>query len=384
MDTAQIILLSILVVGVLIIIALLLWPKESNQDNQKIDDLKEKLREDITVLRERIIEVLGDNVTKSSTVLSDFNAKLQEELNKNFDRVNKSMSDHIDALNKKVDYRLNEGFDKTNKTFNNILETMGRIDEAQKNIQALSGEVVSLQNILSDKKSRGTFGEVQLSNILENIFGENNKRIFELQATLSNGSRVDALIHIPDPMGDLPIDSKFPLENYQRMVDMELSEPERKAATKAFKGDVKTHINAIANKYIIANETAEQAIMFLPAESIFAEINAYHNDLITYAQNKQIFIASPTTLMSFLTTVQVSLRNLERNKHAKIIQEELIKLSKEFDRYKERWDGLQKSITTVSNKVKEINTTTDKISKRFTEISKVELEETKKIDAEET
>jgi DNA recombination protein RmuC len=383
METAQIILLSILVVGVLIIIALLLWPKESNQDNQKIDDLKEKLREDITVLRERIIEVLGDNVTKSSTVLSDFNAKLQEELNKNFDRVNKSMSDHIDALNKKVDYRLNEGFDKTNKTFNNILETMGRIDEAQKNIQALSGEVVSLQNILSDKKSRGTFGEVQLSNILENIFGENNKRIFELQATLSNGSRVDALIHIPDPMGDLPIDSKFPLENYQRMVDMELSEPERKAATKAFKGDVKTHINAIANKYIIANETAEQAIMFLPAESIFAEINAYHNDLITYAQNKQIFIASPTTLMSFLTTVQVSLRNLERNKHAKIIQEELLKLSKEFDRYKERWDGLQKSITTVSNKVKEINTTTDKISKRFTEISKVELEETKKIDAEE-
>ena len=205
---------------------------------------------------------------------------------------------------------------------------MSKIDEAQKNIEKLSSEVVDLQNILTDKKSRGTFGEVQLNQILESIFGENNNRIFQTQATLSNGKVVDALLKVGAPMGDLAIDSKFPLENYRRMVDRELTDHERLEATRKFKSDLKKHVDDIASKYIILSETADQAVLFLPAEAIFAEINAYHQDLVTYAQRKRVWIASPTTLMSFLTTVQVLLKNMERDKHAKVIQEELIKLSR--------------------------------------------------------
>jgi DNA recombination protein RmuC len=159
------------------------------------------------------------------------------------------------------------------------------------------------------------------------------------------------------------------------MTNRELSKEARAAALKLFEADVKKHINDIADKYIIPDETADQAIMFLPAEAVFAELNAYHEDLLKYAYERKVWICGPTTLMSTLSTVAMILKNIERDKYSKVIHQELNKLGVEFGRYKERWDKLSKSIDTVSNEVKDIHTTTDKITKRFASIQDANVKE---------
>ena len=159
------------------------------------------------------------------------------------------------------------------------------------------------------------------------------------------------------------------------MVDKNLSITEREKYEKLFKADVKKHIDAIADKYIIPGETTDQAIMFLPAEAIFAEINAYHHDIIEYSYKKKVWITSPTTLISTLTVIEMIIKNMERDKYTSVIHEELNKLGVEFSRYKDRWDKLSRSIETVSKDVNDIHTTTEKITKRFDSISKVEINE---------
>jgi DNA recombination protein RmuC len=233
---------------------------------------------------------------------------------------------------------------------------------------------VSLQSVLTDKKSRGIFGEVNLKHILSNVFGEKNDAIYKMQYGFDNNTIADAVLFAPAPLGTIAIDSKFPLEHYQMMVDKNLSAIEREKNEKEFKIDVKKHIDAIASKYIIPTITSDQAIMFLPAEAIFAEINAYHQDIIDYANRKRIWITSPTTLMSTLTVIQVVLKNMERDKYASIIQEELTKLSVEFSHYKDRWDKLSRSIQTVSKDVENVHITTEKITKRFESINKVDVD----------
>ena len=277
-------------------------------------------------------------------------------------------------MNIKVEERLSKGFEETTKTFGNVLERLSKIDEAQKKIEALSSNVVSLQDVLTDKKSRGIFGEVQLYQILASVFGEKNDKLYQKQYKLSNGTIVDSIIFTPEPLGNITVDSKFPLENYRKMYNNELSQIERKNARKDFVNDLKKHIDVISSKYIIKNETSEQAVLFLPAEAIFAEINAYHTDIIEHAYKKNVRIASPTTLISVLTVIQVITTNMERDKYASVIQHELEKLNIEFGRYQTRWNSLQKDIEKVSKDVKDITTTSNKISKRFTEISNVKFD----------
>jgi DNA recombination protein RmuC len=183
----------------------------------------------------------------------------------------------------------------------------------------------------------------------------------------------DCVLFAPEPLGTNAIDSKFPLENYQAMVSKSNSVEVRNNAEKLFKADMKKHIDDISSKYIILGETTDQAIMFLPAEAIFAEVNAYHLELIEYAYKKKIWLTSPTTLISTLTTIQVIIKDMERDKYAQIIHRELQLLDSEFGRYKERWDKLYRSIETVSKDVKDIHTTTDKITKRFNSINQVDI-----------
>lgn len=241
----------------------------------------------------------------------------------------------------------------------------------------LGEDIISLQSILTDKKTRGIFGEVNLQFILENAFGGFNTGIYDLQHKMSNGFIADAILYAPAPLGTIAIDSKFPLENYERMTNKSLSKEERLVAERQFKIDFKKHIDAIASKYIIPGETSNEAILFLPAEAIFAEVNAYHNDILNYAYSKKVWITSPTTLMSTLTVIEMILKNMERDKYAKIIHDELNKLSVEFARYKERWDKLARNINTVSKSVEELNTTSDKITKRFDSINRVEVDKLK-------
>ena len=351
------IILLVLMVILIVLILFLIFKVSQNKHND-------------TVITERLAKFETNMVKEIGDFKYDFSNSLKEDFNLLNDRVERRLFD----INEKVNERIDENFEKTNKTFSNVLERLSKIDEAQKKIDSLSSEIVSLQSVLTDKKTRGIFGEVNLNYILANVFGENNKQVYELQKHLSNGFIADAVIYAPKPLGMMCIDSKFPLENYERMIDKSLSKEEREYRTKLFKTDVKKHIEAIHSKYIIAGETASQAILFLPAEAIFAELNAYHPDLLKEAYQKRVWITSPTTLMSTLTTIAMIIKNMERDKYAKIIQMELNKLAVEFSRYKERWDKLSRSIDTVSKDIKDIHSTTEKITKRFDSINKVDLE----------
>ena len=317
---------------------------------------------------------LSENNTVLTGVMTENNNQLIKNINENFEKLNQKMENRLDFMNTKVEERLSKGFEETTKTFGNVLERLSKIDEAQKKIEALSSNVVSLQDVLTDKKSRGIFGEVQLYQILASVFGEKNDKLYQKQYKLSNGTIVDSIIFTPEPLGNIAVDSKFPLENYRKMYNNELSQIERKNARKDFVNDLKKHIDVISSKYIIKNETSEQAVLFLPAEAIFAEINAYHTDIIEHAYKKNVRIASPTTLISVLTIIQVITTNMERDKYASVIQQELEKLNIEFGRYQTRWNSLQKDIEKVSKDVKDITTTSNKISKRFTEISNVKFD----------
>ena len=324
-----------------------------------------------------LFERIGKVETTTIKELSDFRNDLSKSISEDFDKLEDKVDKRLIYINDKVNERLDENFTKTNKTFTNVLERLSKIDEAQKKIDNLSGDIVSLQSILTDKKSRGIFGEVNLKHILVSVFGEKNDKIYRLQYTLPNTTIADAVIFTPEPLGTVAIDSKFPLENYRLMVDKSLTQTERSVYEKAFKADVKKHIDAISSKYIIPGVTSNQAILFLPAEAIFAEINAYHNDLVEYAYKRNVWLTSPTTLISSLTTIQVLLKNMERDKYAKVVHDELTKLGIEFSRYKERWDKLARSIESVNKDVENLNITSDKITKKFESISDVKLDDSK-------
>ena len=328
----------------------------------------------------KITERLGTLETTTVKELSSFQIDIMKTMNDNFNGLNDRIEKKLTQINDKVNERLDDNFAKTNRTFTNILERLSKIDEAQKKIDTLSTDIVSLQSILTDKKSRGIFGEINLKHILVSIFGEKNDKVYRLQYTFPNTTIADAVIFAPEPLGTVAIDSKFPLEHYQKMVDKNLPQVDRNIAEKEFKVDVKKHIDAIASKYIIPGVTSDQAIMFLPAEALFAEINAYHTDLIEYAHKRRVWICSPTTLISTFTIIEVLLKNMERDKYASIIHDELNKLGVEFGRYKERWDKLSRTIETVNKDIENIHVTTDKISKRFDSISKVELGDKKEIE----
>ena len=321
-----------------------------------------------------ITERLGKLELEIVKELSDFKTDLTRNMNTDFNKLNEDVEKRLLLINEKVNERLDENFEKTNKTFTSVIERLSKIDEAQKKIETLSTDIVSLQSILTDKKSRGIYGEVNLKHILSSVFGQKNDSIYRLQYTMSNKYIADSVLFAPEPLGTIAIDSKFPLEHYQLMVDRNLSKLEREKNEKLFKIDVKKHIDAISEKYIIPGETSNQAIMFLPAEAIFAEINAYHSDIIEYAYKKRVWIPSPTTLISTLTVIQMIIKNIERDKYTKVIHEELNKLGIEFGRYKDRWDKLSRSIDTVNKDIESFSITTDKISKKFASINKVEID----------
>lgn len=347
------------------------------ENNQKlfteINKLDSMLQKKFTELQ---VEVLSRLTISNDNLLTKFgqlNNDIKNNLNNDVGKLIETLRLELDRLNSKVEDKLKEGFAQTNQTFTNVLQRLTKIDEAQKKIDELSGEIISLQHVLTDKKTRGIFGEVQLNQILVAAFGENNNKLFKVQYKLTNGMIADAVLLTPEPLGKIAIDSKFPLENYKRMVDSNLTTEERRQYEREFENNVKKHIDDIAEKYIVANETSRQAVMFIPAEAIFAHIHAFHDRLLDYAQKKQVWFASPTTLMAMLTTIQVVVKNMEQAKHAKIIQENLHVLSEEFGRYKIRWDNLAKHIDTVSKDVKEIHTTTSKIGGKFDSIARVEL-----------
>jgi len=329
-----------------------------NQNQLKsVDQLVEHLN--------NITQVSREDLTKSLQISS-------EQMAKRIDGLTTSTDNRLKEISGQVEKRLAEGFDKTTKTFNDILQRLALIDDAQKKITELSSNVVSLQEVLSDKRSRGAFGEVQLNSLIRNVMPEQH---FSLQHTLSNGKIADCILFLPEPTGNVVIDSKFPLENYKKMMDNQLGDHDRKAAERQFKADIKKHINDISDKYLIEKETADGAIMFIPAEAIFAEIHAHQSDLVDYANKKRVWLASPTTLMAILTTSRSVLKDEATRKQVHVIQAHLSHLSLDFGRFKSRFANLAKHIDQAASDVKQIHTSADKISNRFDKIEQVDLKD---------
>lgn len=320
-----------------------------------------------------IIERLGNFEGRINKEIGEFKFTFSKDIRSDFEKMTDKIEIKLGIINDEVNSRLDKNFDKSNRTFASVLERLAKIDEAQRKIDDLSSEIVSLQSVLTDKKTRGTFGEVNLEYILNNAFGSSDNGVYKTQFKFKTGNICDALLYAPSPLGTIAIDSKFPLENYQKMTDKSKSKEERLSFEKLFVLDLKKHITDISSKYIIPGETCDEAIMFLPAEAIFAEINAYHPEILNYAQSKKVWITGPTTLISTLSIISMVLKNMKRDKYAKVIHEELGKLSVEFSRYKDRWERFAKDVKNVNSRIDDLQITSDKITKRFDAINEVEM-----------
>ncbi len=278
---------------------------------------------------------------------------------------------HLKDISGQVEKRLSEGFEKTTTLFQDVTKRLAIIDSAQQKISDLSTNVVSLQEILHYKRSRGAFGEVQLNALIQNQLPATH---YAFQHTLSNQKRADCVLFLPEPTGSIAIDSKFPLESFQKMTSLEVSAQDKIAAEQQFRQDIKKHIHDIANKYIIPGETADGAIMFIPAEAIFAEIHAQYPELVQLAQQQKVWLTSPTTMMAIITTARAVLKDAATRKQVHIIQEHLNMLSKDFNRFEKRMDQLAKHIDLAHEDVKNVKTSAKKLSSRFTQIEQVEME----------
>jgi len=334
---------------------------------QMLSDMHAGMGQQSDRLSARLSEELG----QTREALHRLQLSLGVNLSETADKLNARIDARLDQISGKVSERLDEGFKKTNETFVSVMQRLAVIDEAQKKIENLTGSVVSLQELLGDKKTRGAFGEVQLEALVRNALPPN---AFALQYTLSSGTRADCVLRLPEPTGMVCVDSKFPLENYNRMFDMQANEADRTLAQKQFRADLRKHVDDIAKKYIVPNETSDGAVMFVPAEAVFAEIHAYHAEVVDYAQAKRVWIVSPTTLMAVLNTARAVLKDVETRRQIHVIREALSRLAVEFGRFDERMRKLADHIRQAHEDAEKIRTTGDKISQQFQKIEAAELE----------
>lgn len=324
-----------------------------------------------------ILIIVLNNAKKTNDLNNELTRsvfEIQKNINRDFTEFNRSLNTDFSNFSERVNSNIIQSHKTTSEVFNSITEKIARIDEAQKNINALSEDVVSLQNILTDKKSRGTFGEIELYSLLEASFGNNTERC-QKQYRLPNGSIADAVIFGGNTLKLICIDSKFPLENYRRMNDGDLSASEREKAKKLFKEDIKKHLNDIASKYIIPGVTADLAYMFIPAEAVFSQIYTEFHDLVELSYRLKVYIVSPTTLMAYITAIRSIYLGQLKDEKAKEIEQLLSELSVEFQRYEKRTAELYRAYENLGTAFSNLNTTSDKIMKRFSSINSGEIEE---------
>ena len=361
--------------------------KLSDRFNKTVSDELTATRESLQKLQlsqqESLAKIREDVIEKLHTTLSEQGKSQQDSLQNSLkntslqlihsvENLTKSVDDRLQEITGKVHERLEEGFKKTNATFVSVMERLATIDEAQKKIDGLTTNMVSLQELLGDKRSRGAFGELQLEGLIKNILPPDS---YALQHTFLNGSRADCVLFLPDPTGTVAVDSKFPMENYQKMFEINSSEIDKAKAKKQFKLDVKKHISDIAKKYIIPDETSDGAVMFIPAEAVFAEIHAYHPELIQESMARKVWLVAPTTLMAVLNTARAVLKDVETRKQVHIIKSELGKLGKDFDRFDGRMKKLADNIRLAHENAQDVHISSQKISRRFSQIERVELKD---------
>ncbi|MGJ8616829.1 MAG: DNA recombination protein RmuC, partial [Sulfitobacter sp.] len=260
---------------------------------------------------------------------------------------------------------------QTTTSLTQLQERLASIDKAQDNITKLSGDVLSLQDILSNKQTRGAFGEIQLTDIVSKALPTDS---YALQATLSNGKRADCLIHLPNPPGPIVIDSKFPLEAYEALRRAK-TEGELKAAAAQMKVAVRAHINAISEKYILEGETADGALMFLPSEAVYAELHANFPELVRYGFEARVWIVSPTTCMATLNTMRAILKDARMREQAGAIRKTLKQLHRDVELVVTRVDKLNTHFGQARADLEGIGTAAERAGKRAARLDNFDFEE---------
>jgi len=326
-------------------------------------------------LEKRLLSIQAD-IDKMSNTQQQIQGQIKTsgEMNQTGQsNTNSLVSERLNKVEKSVSESLNMNLLKTGRYLSEIQERLSVIDKAQTNIEKLSGNVLGLQEILSNKQARGAFGEIQLFDIIKKSLPPDS---FETQPVLSNNKRADFLIKMPNPPGPIVIDSKFPLEAYNSLTKS-TTDREKKDAEKSFKINVRNHIKDIAEKYIIPGETADGALMFLPSEAIYAELHANFTDLISESFSLKVWVVSPTTCMATLNTVRAILKDARLKEHAERIRIELEHIQKDAQRLEVRATNLNKHFNLASKDLEEIKISSSKISKRSTKFEQIEFDHVK-------
>ncbi|WP_298934472.1 DNA recombination protein RmuC [uncultured Ruegeria sp.] len=314
---------------------------QANAQVQVIQTVEARL----SSVQQQMNDRLADNAMKSARALADMQERMKESLHGSSKQTATSLTQ--------------------------LQERLAAIDKAQDNITKLSGDVLSLQDILSNKQTRGAFGEIQLNDIVSKALPSDS---FKLQATLSNGRRADCLIHLPNPPGPIVIDSKFPLEAYEALINSS-TDLELKAAVQMFRSTVRKHITDISEKYILDGETADGALMFLPSEAVYAELHAKFPELVQESFSKRVWIVSPTTCMATLNTMRAILKDARMREQTGAIRKELGLLHKDVDRLGDRVTNLDRHFGQAAKDISEIKISAEKAGRRAQRLDNFDFEE---------
>ena len=283
----------------------------------------------------------------------------------------KLMEQRLQNVTEMMNRNLTTSAKTTAASLGELQQRLKTIDKAQENITKLSGDVLSLQDILSNKQTRGAFGEIQLHDIVSKALPSDS---YSLQHTLSNGKRANCLIHLPNPPGPIVIDSKFPLEAYEALRRAK-SDYELNDAARLMRTAVRTHIKAISEKYIIEGETADGALMFLPSEAVYAELHANFSELVREGFNARVWIVSPTTCMATLNTMRAILKDARMREQAGAIRKELALLYTDVDRLGTRVENLDRHFGMAAKDIAEIKISADKAGRRAQRLDNFDFEE---------
>ena len=377
MEILIIVLLSlVLVLGVILLVVFL--NRKNPEVKQDAAFVEKSVESVMNKQMTNFVEKLNENNEKSSKNIGDFQLKTQEFLTQRIEALNKQLDDKIKALDKKVDEKLEKGFQGTTESMAQVRERLKAIDEAQKQMEGLGKEVISLKNVLEGNQSRGQYGEYQLSMVLHSVFGD-TYGCYEEQYTMKkvkdgDDVRADAVVFMPEPNKMICIDSKFPFQQYKRLFEAE-SEEEKESLKKVFAADVKKHITAIKEKYIVDNKTAPEALMFIPNDGVFAFIHHDLPEVVEYARDKRVILTSPSTLPPMLVTLNMIKIDAERAKNAKEISEQLAKLGKDFEMFGREWDTFSRQLDTATKSREKLDKRVTRISGKFDSISQVELQD---------
>ena len=336
------------------------------------DQLKVNIKLSVSEEMNKVLEQSNKSNELNNEKLERFQKNITESLATRFDALNKQIDDKLIEINKKVDEKLAEGFKTTGETMAQVRERLQAIDDAQKNIEALSKDVVSLRGVLEGNQSRGQYGEYQLSMVLHNVFGD-TMGCYEEQYTMKkvkdgDDVRADAVVFMPEPNKMICIDSKFPFQDYQRIFDTDDAE-EKERLTKEFGNAVKKHITVIKDKYIVEGKTAPEALMFIPNDGVFAFVHHNLEDVVDYARKQKVILTSPSTLPAILITINMVRIEVERSKNAEEINKHLHRLAKDFEMFGREWDKFSNALEQTSKRREELDHRVGKLTNKFQSIS---------------